>query len=236
MKDILEPLKKAIEEASGYGQNVVIFPLIDARILVEDIKLILSDAISHPHWDKNGYLDGGTIYKDCVPVGHIDPRGEPGEPGTSGTPAYLAEYMAEEQKLMYEIFQNKLTFNEVIERCSKLWELIPNGDVDLNPILDNLIKVKFGNDPENWIKYKKTYPIKVGDIDDSDEANVVSYVQMVADNIKRSSTVEEKRERGANVHPTCRLEYAHLSDCSKWMEDKDGCLHCDHHGYRDEFD
>ena len=57
MKDILEVLKKAIEEASGYGQPVVIFPLIDARILVEDIKLILSDAISHPHWDKNGYLD-----------------------------------------------------------------------------------------------------------------------------------------------------------------------------------
>jgi hypothetical protein len=84
MKDILDPLKKAIEEASGYGQNVVIFPLIDARILVEDIKLILSDAISHPHWDKNGYLDGGTIYKDGIPCSHIDPMGELGQPGIKG--------------------------------------------------------------------------------------------------------------------------------------------------------
>ena len=84
MKDILNTLKKAIEEASGYGQNVVIFPLIDARILVEDINQILSDAISQPHWDKNGYLDGGTIYKDGVPCGHIDSRGEPGQPGITG--------------------------------------------------------------------------------------------------------------------------------------------------------
>ena len=189
MKDILEPLKKAIEEASSFGQNVVILQSIEVKIIVEEIKQILSNAISQPHWDKNGYLDGGTIYKDCVPIGHIDPRGEPGEPGPLGMPEYLSEYMTEEQKLMYEILQDKLTFNEVIERCSKLWELIPY-DVDLNPVgLDNLIKVKFGNDPENWPKYKKTYPIKVGDIDESDEANVVSYVQMVADNIKKNNKI-----------------------------------------------
>jgi len=84
MKDILEPLKKAIAEASSLGQNVVILQSIEVKIIVEEIKQILSDAISQPHWDKNGYLDGGTIYKDCIPIGHIDPIGEPGQPGKKG--------------------------------------------------------------------------------------------------------------------------------------------------------
>jgi len=134
MKDILEPLKKAIAEASSLGQNVVILQSIEVKIIVEEIKQILSDAISQPHWDKNGYLDGGTIYKDCIPIGHIDPHGEPGQSGLSGIPS-------------------------------------------------------------------------------------------------------EKFKRGSETHPTCKLDrYEVLSDCPRWMENKDGCMNCDHHGWPNEFD
>lgn len=43
------------------------------------------EVILQPHWDKNGYLDGGTIVEEGRIKGHIDPRGEPGEPGFIGT-------------------------------------------------------------------------------------------------------------------------------------------------------
>ena len=42
------------------------------------------DAILQPHYDSHGHLDGGTVMKDGIRIGHIDPRGEPGEPGIEG--------------------------------------------------------------------------------------------------------------------------------------------------------
>ena len=47
--------------------------------IIENDKVILQ-----PHWDKNGYLDGGIIVEEGVVKGHIDPRGEPGPSGFIG--------------------------------------------------------------------------------------------------------------------------------------------------------
>jgi hypothetical protein len=99
----------------------------------------------------------------------------------SRTETNLDKYTIEEQILIDEISQDKLTFRDVKERCDKLWELIPIN-MDLNPVrLHNLIKEKFSNDPE-WNKYSKVYHIKVGNIADAD---IESYVQKVTDNIKK---------------------------------------------------
>jgi len=39
--------------------------------------------ILNPHYDNNGYLDGGTVITNGL-ISHIDPRGEKGEPGWNG--------------------------------------------------------------------------------------------------------------------------------------------------------
>ena len=41
-------------------------------------------AIIDPHYDSNGYLDGGWVIHDGVITGHIDPRGEKGDEGVAG--------------------------------------------------------------------------------------------------------------------------------------------------------
>lgn len=60
----------------------------------------------------------------------------------------LEKYYKMELVLVNEILENKLTLNQVRERCNELWELIPT-DVSINPVrLDNLIKDKHENDPD----------------------------------------------------------------------------------------
>ncbi len=47
-------------------------------------KSLPDDCIINPHFDCNGYLDGGYLVKNGIIVGHIDPRGEKGEIGKTG--------------------------------------------------------------------------------------------------------------------------------------------------------
>lgn len=75
----------------------------------------------------------------------------------------LDKFDIEERILFKEIEADKLTLTEARERCSKLWELIPT-DMDLNPVgLNNLMKEKYGNDPE-FHKYSQTFTIPWKDI------------------------------------------------------------------------
>lgn len=95
----------------------------------------------------------------------------------------LNKYNKEERILINDLSQNKLTLTEARERCSKLWKLIP-VDVDLNPImLNNLMKEKFGNDPD-WNKYCKTFKINVSDVD---EEGVERYINAVATKFKNKN-------------------------------------------------
>jgi len=72
----------------------------------------------------------------------------------------LDKYKIEEEILYKEIKEDKLTLTEARERCSKLWELIPTT-MDLNPFaLNNLMKEKYGNDPE-FNKYTQTFTIPI---------------------------------------------------------------------------
>lgn len=84
LKDVIDALKRTVEETENNGYRTIIFPVSDAKILVEKLDRLLKHAIIDPHWDKNGFLDGGNIYVDGVNEGHIDPKGEQGTPGQPG--------------------------------------------------------------------------------------------------------------------------------------------------------
>ena len=88
-----------------------------------------------------------------------------------------------EERILYdEISQDKLTFAQANERCSKLWDLIPI-DVDVNPVrLNNLMKEKYDNDPD-WNKYCKTFKIKISDVD---EESVERYIKAVTAKFKQN--------------------------------------------------
>jgi len=74
----------------------------------------------------------------------------------------LDEYEIEEQRLIKDIEQDKITFGEATERCTKLWGLIPSN-YTVSPFrLTNLMKEKYSNNPD-WDKEIKTYYIPIGD-------------------------------------------------------------------------
>jgi len=42
------------------------------------------NAIINPHYDRNGFIDGGLIISNGEIIGHADPRGEQGTMGEAG--------------------------------------------------------------------------------------------------------------------------------------------------------
>lgn len=88
----------------------------------------------------------------------------------------LNEYYREELKLVNDINDNKLTFNEANIRRNNLWDLIPSN-IFLNSVrLNELMKEKFSDDPD-WNKNITTFNIDGGNINNDDIENYIKKVQ-----------------------------------------------------------
>lgn len=71
----------------------------------------------------------------------------------------LDKYYIEQEKLIKEITEDRLTCKEAQERCTELFKLIP-ATMLLSPrTLNDLMKSKFENDPD--YTYSKKYTIVV---------------------------------------------------------------------------
>ena len=71
----------------------------------------------------------------------------------------LKEYYKMEKILVDDITNNRIQFDELRERLTTLWELIPTN-IDLNPV--GLYRVIEENFHHEWNKQKVTYKIDVG--------------------------------------------------------------------------
>jgi hypothetical protein len=93
----------------------------------------------------------------------------------------LKKYKEAESQLMHEIFGLELTYEQALERCKQLWELIPSN-IDLNPVaLNKLMKETYGNHPD-FNKHGVTYKIVIGDLKDED---IDEYLKKVVEKIKK---------------------------------------------------
>jgi hypothetical protein len=72
----------------------------------------------------------------------------------------LRKYNKGQKILIDKLSNGKYTYAEATERCSKLWNLIPSC-MEVNPVrLNNLMKERFGSDPD-WSKYCMTFKIDI---------------------------------------------------------------------------
>lgn len=96
---------------------------------------------------------------------------------------WYKKYTENESLLIEDIENDKISYLGVVERCDKLFELIPS-DVSLNPFgLYKLIAEKYANDIDYQNCKQTKYIINVADID---EADIEEYIQNVANKFKKS--------------------------------------------------
>jgi hypothetical protein len=92
----------------------------------------------------------------------------------------LDKYNDEETKLIEDIQNNDLSYNDVKERCYKLWDLIPI-DYNINPIkLNDLLKEKYGNELE-FNKHDRIFKIDIGKLNANE---IEDFIKKFANKVK----------------------------------------------------
>ena len=91
----------------------------------------------------------------------------------------LKEYKEAKDELMKDL--HGLTYEEMKERCSAMYGLIPFHYSVSEYQLGNMIKEQFGDHPD-WKTDHPTYTIPVGNIKDD---NVEDYVKEIAEKMKK---------------------------------------------------
>jgi len=94
----------------------------------------------------------------------------------------LEEYTKREKELINDLRNNSaLTCKKAQERCEELWELIPiNYEVN-SVMLNDLMYVRFHNDPD-W-NYSKIYKIEVGNLKENE---IIDYLKKIVNKFKNN--------------------------------------------------